>query len=199
MIHNQISILDYLPDSDNQNLENQLHQQSIIKNDGDVILYHNFFSIEEGNKFFLDLHSNIHWKQKTIQIFGKEMPIPRLTAWYGDAGKSYIYSGIEHHPEPWNTTLELIKLKIEEIAKVHFNSVLLNLYRDGKDSVSWHSDDEPELGKNPIIGSVSFGGTRCFSLRHKQFKNHKIDVDLTNGSLLLMKGETQRFLAAPNT
>ncbi|MFN6182160.1 MAG: alpha-ketoglutarate-dependent dioxygenase AlkB family protein, partial [Dolichospermum sp.] len=95
--------------------------------------------------------------------------------------------------EPWNTTLKFIKSKVEEIAKVSFNSVLINLYRHGKDSVSWHSDDEPELGKNPIIASVSFGATRRFSLRHKHSKNHKIAIDLTSGSLLLMQGETQHF------
>jgi alkylated DNA repair dioxygenase AlkB len=121
------------------------------------------------------------------------MPIPRLTAWYGDQGKSYTYSGIEQHPEHWNPTLKLIKSKIEQIAQVSFNSVLLNLYRDGKDSVSWHSDDEPELGENPIIASVSFGATRRFSLRNKHSKNHKIDIDLASGSFLLMQGETQHF------
>jgi alkylated DNA repair dioxygenase AlkB len=89
--------------------------------------------------------------------------------------------------------LKLIKSKIEQIAQISFNSVLINLYRDGKDSVSWHSDDEPELGENPIIASVSFGATRRFSLRHKHLKNHKIDIDLASGSFLLMQGETQHF------
>jgi alkylated DNA repair dioxygenase AlkB len=121
------------------------------------------------------------------------MPIPRLTAWYGDQGKSYTYSGIEQHPEHWHPTLKLIKSKIEQIAQISFNSVLINLYRNGKDSVSWHSDDEPELGENPIIASVSFGATRRFYLRHKHSKNHKIDIDLASGSFLLMQGETQHF------
>ena len=88
-------------------------------------------------------------------------------------------------------TLKLIKSKAEQISEVSFNSVLLNLYRDGKDSVSWHSDDEPELGENPIIASISFGATRRFSLKHKISKDYKIDINLLNGSLLLMKGETQ--------
>ncbi len=121
------------------------------------------------------------------------MPLPRLTAWYGDEGKSYTYSGIEQHPDPWTPTLKLIKSKVEEILEVTFNTVLLNLYRDGKDSVSWHSDDELELGENPIIASVSFGAVRRFSLKHKISKDYKIDLDLPNGSLLLMKGETQHF------
>lgn len=192
-MYNQISLWDDLADTNNMKLENQVNKKTIISTDGEVILYQNFFNTQESSQLFEDLSSNVKWKQEIIQIFGKKMPIPRLTAWYGDEGKSYTYSGIEQHPEPWNTTLQFIKSKVEEIAKVSFNSVLLNLYRHGKDSVSWHSDDEPELGKNPIIASVSFGATRRFSLRHKHSKNHRIAIDLTSGSLLLMQGETQHF------
>ncbi|MBD2520621.1 alpha-ketoglutarate-dependent dioxygenase AlkB [Nostoc sp. FACHB-973] len=192
-MYNQISIWDYLPDTNSLALEDQLHKKSIINTDGEVIFYPNFFTIQESNHFFSDLYSSVNWKQDTIKLFGKKMPLPRLTAWYGDEGKSYTYSGIVQYPEPWNPVLKSIKSKIEKIAEVSFNSVLLNLYRDGKDSVSWHSDDEPELGENPIIGSVSFGATRRFSLRHKQSKDYKIDVDLGNGSFLLMKGGTQHF------
>ena len=192
-MYNQISLWDYPPHTNNLTLENQIHKKTIISTDGEVILYPNFFSNQESNQLFSDLHSNVNWKQEIIQFFGKQMPIPRLTAWYGDQGKSYTYSGIEQHPEHWNPTLKLIKSKIEQIAQVSFNSVLLNLYRDGKDSVSWHSDDEPELGENPIIASVSFGATRRFYLRHKHSKNHKIDIDLASGSFLLMQGETQHF------
>jgi alkylated DNA repair dioxygenase AlkB len=192
-MYNQISLWDYLPDTNNLVLENQVNKKTIISTDGEVILYPNFFSTKESNQLFSDLYSSVNWKQEIIQFFGKQMPIPRLTAWYGDQGKSYTYSGIEQHPEHWNPTLKLIKSKIEQIAQVSFNSVLLNLYRDGKDSVSWHSDDEPELGENPIIASVSFGATRRFSLRNKHSKNHKIDIDLASGSFLLMQGETQHF------
>ncbi|MFN5954581.1 MAG: alpha-ketoglutarate-dependent dioxygenase AlkB family protein [Dolichospermum sp.] len=192
-MYNQVSLWDDLADTNNMKVENQVNKETIISTDGEVILYQNFFSTKESIQLFEDLSSNVKWKQEIIQIFGKKMPIPRLTAWYGDEGKSYTYSGIEQHPEPWNTTLKFIKSKVEEIAKVSFNSVLINLYRHGKDSVSWHSDDEPELGKNPIIASVSFGATRRFSLRHKHSKNHKIAIDLTSGSLLLMQGETQHF------
>lgn len=192
-MYNQISLWHDLPDTNNLKVENQVNKKTIISTDGEVILYPNFFGTKESNQLFEDLSSNVNWKQEIIQFFGKKMPIPRLTAWYGDEGISYTYSGIEQHPQPWNTTLKFIKSKVEEIAKVSFNSVLINLYRHGKDSVSWHSDDEPELGKNPIIASVSFGATRRFSLRHKHYKNHKIAIDLTSGSLLLMQGETQHF------
>lgn len=165
----------------------------VIDTDGIVFFYAGFLTVEESDRFFSDLYESINWRQEQIKIFGKTRPVPRLTAWYGDAGKSYTYSGIEHHAQPWNPTLKLIKSKVEDIAEVSFNSVLLNLYRDGKDSMSWHSDDEPELGQNPIIASVSLGATRRFSLKHKISKNLKFNIDLTGGSLLLMKAETQHF------
>lgn len=192
-MYNQLSLLDYLPEDNNLCLHKNFDKKIIVNRDGEVVLYPNFFSIQESDKFFKDLYKGVNWKQETIKFFGKNMPLPRLTAWYGDEGKSYTYSGIVQNPEAWSNTLRKIKSQIEKVTEISFNSVLLNLYRDGKDSVSWHSDDETELGKNPIIASVSFGATRRFSLRHKQSKEHKIDIDLTNGSFLLMKGETQHF------
>lgn len=172
---------------------NDLDKQVIIDTDGLVILYGNFLKLAESDRLFGELYKSINWRQEQIKIFGKIRPIPRLTAWYADEGKSYTYSGIEHHAQPWNPTLKSIKSQVEDIAEVTFNSVLINLYRDGKDSMSWHSDDEPELGKNPIIASVSLGGTRRFSGKHKISKDRKFNIDLTSGSLLLMKGETQHF------
>src|SRR5205085_1550841 len=119
--------------------------------------------------------------------------LPRLTAWYGDAGKSYTYSHIAMKSEPWTPILLYIKNRIEEVVEVSFNSVLLNLYRSGKDSVSWHQDNERELGENPVIGSVSFGGIRRFQFRHRLKKDiGKVDLNLTPGSLLIMKGTTQQ-------
>jgi alkylated DNA repair dioxygenase AlkB len=165
--------------------------KAILSMDGEVIFYSGFFSTNESDELFSELNSSIKWRQDTIQMFGKYLPLPRLTAWYGDEGKSYIYSGIEQHPDPWIPVLSRIKERIEKTVEVSFNSVLLNLYRDGKDSVAWHTDDEVELGQNPIIGSVSFGFTRRFSLKHKQNKSQKVDIDLTHGSFLLMRGETQ--------
>lgn len=189
----QLGLRDDRLDSSNLSLETSMQKEVLIKTDGEVILYPFLFSSTESDQLFLDLNDSVKWKQDIIHLFGKTMPLPRLTAWYGDEGKSYTYSGIEQHPEPWNPTLTSIKSKVEEISEVTFNSVLINLYRNGKDSVSWHSDDEPELGKNPIIASVSFGATRRFSLKHKTSKKDKIDLDLPNGSLLLMKGETQHY------
>jgi alkylated DNA repair dioxygenase AlkB len=163
----------------------------IISMGGEVIFYKNFFNVNESDRFFSELYADTKWQQNTIQIFGKPTRLPRLTAWYGDEGKSYSYSGIEQNPAPWTPALSCIKERSEKVAKVRFNSVLLNLYRNGRDSVAWHSDDEPELGQNPIIGSVNFGGTRCFSFKHKQIKERKVEIDLPHGSFLLMRGETQ--------
>ena len=128
-----------------------------------------------------------------MKLYGKEINLPRKTAWYGDMDKSYTFSGIHLNPEPWTPTLLQVKERIEDVAKVQFNSVLLNLYRHGNDGISWHTDEEPELGENPIIGSVSLGGTRRFMFRHRQDKDIRAEVELTDGSFLLMAGETQHF------
>ena len=161
--------------------------------DAEVIMYCNLFDKKESDHLFSELCSTIDWRQDSIQFFGKYVTLPRLTAWYGDEGKSYTYSKIKMEPQRWTTTLIKIKSQIEDVANTKFNSVLLNLYRDGKDSVAWHSDDEPDLGENPVIGSVSFGATRRFMLRHKYRKELKFEIELTHGSFLLMKGVTQHF------
>lgn len=162
--------------------------------DGEVAIYRNFFNKVESDQIFQELLSKIKWRQDKMKLYGKEFELPRLTAWYGDDGKSYTFSGIPMNPDAWTLTLLSIKSKIEEVTQAKFNSVLLNLYRSGKDGVSWHSDDEPELGKNPMIASVSFGETRRFQLRHKLDKSlDKVEITLTHGSILIMKGSTQHF------
>lgn len=158
---------------------------------GELVYYPHFFSLAESDCYLEQLTSEIDWRHEPIKLYGREILQPRLTAWYGDAGKSYTYSGIEMQPQPWTAALLTIKQEIETIAGVIFNSVLLNLYRHGQDSVAWHSDDEPELGINPVIGSVSFGVTRKFQLRHKVQKELKQTIELSHGSFLLMKGTTQ--------
>ncbi|MBP6237615.1 MAG: alpha-ketoglutarate-dependent dioxygenase AlkB [Saprospiraceae bacterium] len=163
---------------------------NILDKDGEVLFFPGFFSPRKSDKIFTLLLQKIDWQQDKIKFYGKTINLPRLTAWYGDNDKPYTYSGIQNNPQIWTSELLEIKLKIEEIAKVKFTSVLLNLYRDGKDSVGWHCDDENELGQNPVIGSVSFGETRTFKLRHLQDKIVK-KIELTHGSFLLMKGETQ--------
>lgn len=159
--------------------------------DGELRLYPHLFSPEESEDFLTKLKENIKWQQEEIKLYGKTIPLPRLTAWFGDAGKTYMYSGITVKPEPWTPILLEIKSRVEEVSNVTFNSVLLNYYRNERDSVSWHSDDESELGKNPIIGSVSFGDVRTFQLKHKADKSLTINRDLPDGSYLEMAGSTQ--------
>jgi alkylated DNA repair dioxygenase AlkB len=125
-------------------------------------------------------------------MYGKKINFPRLTAWYGHNDKLYSFSGITLQPLPWTSEILTIKNKIEPIAKTVFNSVLLSLYRNGNDSISWHTDAEKELGINPIIASVNFGATRKFRLRHLKTKE-KLEIDLPHGSLLVMQGELQHF------
>lgn len=161
--------------------------------DADVIFYSNFFAQQESDELFQTLFNEIKWRQDKMKIYGKEVNLPRKTAWYGDRDRSYTFSGIHLDPELWTPTLLQVKEKVEEIAKVKFNSVLLNLYRDGNDGVSWHADAEPELGNNPVIGSVSFGGARRFMFRHKHNQDLKAEIELTHGSFLLMAGATQHF------
>lgn len=176
-------------------------QQSFLQNepesfdlpDASIQYFPEFFSTTQANGMLQKLISGITWKQNTIKMYGKENPVPRLEAWYGDPGKSYTYSGITMQPTPWNDDLKIIKDAIEPASGVVFNSVLINHYRDGKDRVAWHSDDEKELGRNPVIGSVSLGAERNFKLRHKQHKvnGQKKQITLRHGSFLLMKGSTQ--------
>jgi alkylated DNA repair dioxygenase AlkB len=137
--------------------------------------------------------ANINWKQDKIKLYGKIIPLPRLTSWYGDSGKTYTYSGIASKPNEWNKGLLYLKHQIEQCAGVEFNSVLLNWYRDGEDCLSWHADDEKELGINPIIASANFGETRDFIVRRNDDPSKKIILPLKHGTLLLMRGELQHF------
>ena len=164
---------------------------NIIRN-GEFIYLPNFFSKQESDFFFNSLKNNVLWKQESMNIYGKRVDFPRLTSWYGDNDKPYSFSGITLNPNPWTKELLEIKNRIEPETNVNFNSVLLNRYRNGSDSISWHTDDEKELGKNPIIASVNFGATRNFQLRHIETKE-KIDIDLSHGCLLIMQGELQHF------
>jgi alkylated DNA repair dioxygenase AlkB len=158
----------------------------------DLLEYHSgFFNAAESQIFLNTFINKTPWIQEDIQMYGKLMKTPRLTAWYGDRDKEYIYSGTKHFPIPWTSELLEIKEKIEPVAGVKFNSVLLNYYRDANDSVAWHSDDEAELGINPIIASVSFGQVRRFDIRHKRDRDRKYSIYLENGSLLIMKGNLQ--------
>ncbi|MFN6560779.1 MAG: alpha-ketoglutarate-dependent dioxygenase AlkB family protein [Nostoc sp. ChiSLP01] len=175
-----------------KSIEN-IDKEVLSMQDADVTFYRNFFNQQDSDDIFQTLLNQIKWRQDKMKIYGKEVNLPRKTAWYGDRNMSYKFSGIHLDPEPWIPTLLQVKEKVDEIAKVNFNSVLLNLYRDGNDGISWHTDAEPELGQNPVIASVSFGGTRRFMFRHKHNQDLKAEIELVDGSFLLMAGVTQHF------
>ncbi len=159
--------------------------------EAEIVFYPAFLELSEGDRLLAELMQTIAWRHEAITLYGRSQLQPRLTAWYGDAGKFYRYSGLTMHPTPWTPLLLDLKEKVEAVSGVRFNSVLLNLYRDGNDSMGWHSDDEPELGRNPVIGSLSLGGTRRFLLRHQREPAQKQELALTSGSFLLMRGTTQ--------
>lgn len=134
----------------------------------------------------------LNWQESQIKIFGKTYQTPRLEAFYAESNEKYTYSGKQLSVNPFTSKLSEIKARLEKDFAFEFNSVLANLYRNGKDSNGWHADNEKELGKNPIIASLSFGSERRFDLKHNQTKE-KLSFHLKTGSLLLMGGEMQHF------
>jgi alkylated DNA repair dioxygenase AlkB len=159
--------------------------------EGEARLWPAAFDASEATRLFQDLRRQIDWREEEILMFGRRVPVPRRVAWHGDPGASYTYSGAEHHPLPWTPVLERVRECVTTLAGAQFNAVLLNLYRDGRDGMGWHADDEPELGANPVIASVSLGATRRFCLRHRRRKGLRLDVPLSHGSVLVMSGATQ--------
>ncbi|MGH8532736.1 MAG: alpha-ketoglutarate-dependent dioxygenase AlkB family protein [Gammaproteobacteria bacterium] len=159
--------------------------------DAELMLWRELFTGSESAGYFRCLLDGADWRQDGITLFGRTLNSPRLTAWYGEAGVTYAYSGLSLVAKGWLPTLLGIRERVGQAAGTSFNSVLLNLYRNEADSMGWHSDDEPSLGPNPVIGSVSFGATRTFQLRHKRCKTSRSVIELTDGSLLLMSGSTQ--------
>lgn len=162
-----------------------------IKN-GAYIYIPDFYNTERSNTLLKVFVESIKWRQESMNMYGRQVMFPRLTAWYGDNDKPYSFSGITLQPHPWTAELSAIKKDIEPLSHVAFNSVLLNRYRDGNDSISWHTDAEKELGRNPVIASVNFGAERVFQLRHMETKE-RIDILLKHGSLLIMQGELQHY------
>jgi alkylated DNA repair dioxygenase AlkB len=161
---------------------------------GDVVLFDKLFSEAESDVYLAALTSGaeIDWRQEKINLYGKAHSLPRLTAWYGEPGARYSYSGICSVAIPWTKSLLAIKHTIEHATGGAFNGVLLNLYRDGVDGMGWHSDDEAELGPAPMIASVSFGQPRSFQMKHKVDSGLRQSILLGHGSLLLMQGDTQK-------
>jgi len=138
------------------------------------------------------LINQVPWRTENVVVWGKSYPQPRLIAWYGDAGRSYQYSGVTLEPLPWIEPLQVVRERVQHAVDCNFNSVLLNYYRDNRDSMGFHSDDEKELGYRPVIASISLGEERTFILKHKRDRAVKpVRLGLESGSLLLMKGDTQ--------
>jgi alkylated DNA repair dioxygenase AlkB len=168
---------------------------------GDLTLWPAAFKSEHGARLFAWLRDSIDWHQEEITLFGQRRLVPRLVAWHGDPGARYTYSGTPHFPRPWTPALVEIRERVRQLVGADFNAVLLNLYRDGRDGMGWHADDEPELGPAPVIASVSLGATRRFRMRHRRRRDLTLDLDLGNGSLLFMgSGIQSKWLhAVPKT
>jgi alkylated DNA repair dioxygenase AlkB len=171
-------------------LFNQNSNTNLLPYDGDVVYYGTIFSNEEANKYYEELLINIKWMNDQAIIFGKLITTKRKVAWYGDKAFPYTYSKTTKTALPWTPALLELKTIAEQKTKASYNSCLLNLYHDGSEGMTWHSDGEKDLQKNGSIGSMSFGAIRKFAFKHKTSKQ-RIDIILDHGSLLEMKGATQ--------
>jgi alkylated DNA repair dioxygenase AlkB len=159
----------------------------------DVTLIRNALSTTEADRYFRSLRKDVAWRQDYLHMFGQEIPVPRLEAWIADDGLEYTYSGIRHLPDPWFDELIELRELVAKLSETTFNSVLCNLYRDGRDGVDWHADDETEFGPQPVIGSLSLGATRRFDFRRVDDHANKLSMDLHHGDLVIMRGTTQEL------
>jgi len=175
---------------------NHLHfgdQVNILPHPGEGLFYPGFFDKQESDTYLKYLLDDIPWIQEPVTLFGRSVMQPRLTAFFGDRGMKYAYSGLSMQAEEWTPPLLRIKEKVEAKCNAAFNVCLLNLYRDGKDYMGWHRDNERSLGPLPVIASLSFGEVRLFQFRHYVEKIPVISLELEHGSMVLMKGETQKY------
>jgi alkylated DNA repair dioxygenase AlkB len=174
-----------ISDSFNPDNPNRLPRDGVVQYDP------NFLEEMEAELAFSELLARTPWREEEILMFGKKVMQPRLFSWHADPGVEYKYSGLRLRPEPWTDLLQELRVRIAQATGGDYNSVLLNLYRNERDSNGWHSDDEKELGSEPKIASLSLGEGRDFCLRHKTEKLETVKINLTSGSLLLMEGSTQ--------
>jgi alkylated DNA repair dioxygenase AlkB len=159
--------------------------------DAEVTYFPQFLDSQLADYYFARITDSLAWRHEYIKIYGKRVKIPRLQAWYGDPEAIYRYSGLSMLPLPWTKELDELKVICQKSCNTTFNSVLANLYRNGLDSMGQHADNEPELGDNPVIASISLGQTRHFDFRHNTSKE-KVRIALDHGSLLIMSGATQK-------
>jgi len=163
---------------------------NLLPSDGEAYLINDALCPADADRYVDLLRDRIDWRQESARLMGRSILIPRLSAWYGSAG--YRYSGILHDPQPLTEELRELKAVVENLTEFSFNGVLLNLYRDGQDSVGWHADNEPSLGPEPVIASLSVGAVRRFQLKHRTDRTGRITIDLPHGSCLVMRGKTQK-------
>ncbi|HUA79256.1 MAG TPA: alpha-ketoglutarate-dependent dioxygenase AlkB [Dyella sp.] len=163
--------------------------------DADVRYAQAWLDHDEADALFAHLWDEIPWEQHRLRIFGRDVDAPRLSCWIGDPHATYAYSRTRFEPRPWTPSLHSLRGRLERACGARFNSVLANLYRGGQDSMGWHSDDEPELGSQPVIASLSLGAERRFRFRRRAPRGKRVDsvgLPLSHGSLLCMAGDTQR-------
>ncbi len=165
--------------------------QNLLPRDGEAYLAKSFFRANVADQLLNEIIGTTTWRQDTIKIFGRAVLQPRLTAWMGDSGATYRYSGLLMTPDPWSPAILQVKTAVEAQLGQNFNSALINYYRNGLDSMGWHRDNEPELGPTPVIASLSFGEGRLFKIRHYFDKALTIDLNLEHGDLLVMAGPMQ--------
>ena len=165
---------------------------NLLPRDGELFYFKNVFSPASSIKYIPHLLKELAFKNDETIVFGKHRVMNRLTAWVGDEAFLYGYSQIKRKAEPWSEFLLSLKSNVEEKTACKFNSCLLNYYPSGEDGMGWHADNEKELGPKPIIASLSLGAERKFSFKHNKTKE-KIDLQLENGSLLLMGGDVQHY------
>ena len=168
-----------------------MKNEIVAHNDLKVRIEKNFFNQVNSNELLKKLISDLPWESMAIKMFGKDITIPRLQCWVGDKGCDYKYSGKKLNRQDWTTDLIMIREKIYKELNIDFNSVLVNYYRDGKDSMGWHSDNERELGPNPTIASISLGSERDLVFRNK-INKEVLPIPQTHGCLILIDGKTQK-------
>lgn len=165
---------------------------TLIDEQGTALYYPHFITPEVAALYQQELQNTLDWRQETVKLFGKTHLTPRLIAWHANRGLSYHYSGIEHSAVNWTPALLQLKQQVEQMVGKNFNAVLANLYRDGNDSIGWHSDNEKVLGDTPLIASISLGQSRRFLFKHRLTKKI-VELILESGSLLIMRGELQSY------
>lgn len=165
--------------------------KNLLPYDGEAYLDQHFYRETDANNYFAQLDSEVKWEQKEIKLFGKKIPQPRLMAWHGDKGITYEYSNLKLIAKPWTPTLIQLKNHVEDRLNHKFNAVFLNYYRNGHDYMGWHRDNEKVLGLQPLIVSISLGAKRIFKFRHYTNKENVHKFELENGSLMIMKSDTQ--------